>query len=180
MKARPCLHRPSRGSALIIALILLVVIGLTSAVAMRTTLASEQSANSLRLEGLAQQYAEMALRYCERQMDMEPADRVTALQSIDANASVALASATWNQTATWVGTAATALEVPDDWVSPTGVAFTPRTEPQCFVERVRLDSNVEAFLVTARGYSPDFEADGSTGRAKRGASVWLQSFMVTE
>lgn len=173
-------RHPAQGSALIISLILLVVIGLTSAVVMRSTIASEQSTNSLRLEGTAQQYAEMALRYCESEMGKDPGDRVAALQSIDADSAGDVSTGKWTQTTTWVGTSLSALDVPDDWLSSGSGSVKPVTKPQCVVEKVNLDSKVEAFLVTARGHSPDFEADPTTGRARRGSSVWLQSFLVIE
>ena len=50
------------GVSLIIVLIMLVIIGLTSAAAMRNATSGEKVTNNIRLQNLAQQYAEAALR----------------------------------------------------------------------------------------------------------------------
>jgi Tfp pilus assembly protein PilX len=57
-----------RGVTLIIALIMVIIIGLTSAAAMRGATSSEKVVNNIRMQNLAQQYAEAALRYCESQL----------------------------------------------------------------------------------------------------------------
>lgn len=59
--------RASRGISLIIVLIMLVIIGITGATAMRTATSEQRATNNLRMETIAQQYAEAALRICEGQ-----------------------------------------------------------------------------------------------------------------
>ncbi len=198
-------HVDVHGHALVMALLLLVVIGLTSAAAMRSATSSERSVNNVRLENLAQQHAEMALRYCESEMYKAAADRVPALQSVDRAMPPLPDEGDWKKPSTWVGGAPASLAVPAHWwaragaapstpaaatapvstaspASPASVASAPVPQlPRCHVEQVSLPgSGQNAYLVTARGYSPDFEQDPSTARTLRGGSVWLQSLLLTE
>ncbi len=185
-----------RGHALVMALLLLVVIGLTSAAAMRSATLAERSVNNVRLENLAQQHAEMALRYCESEMYKLPADRVQALQSVDRAAPPAPEDGDWKKPPTWTGASPASLAVPPGWwaranvtgalpVAPASAASAPAAvvprPPRCFVEQVNLPSSSQnAYLVTARGYSPDFDEDPGTGVTRKGGSVWLQSLLLTE
>lgn len=161
------------------ALILLVVIGLTGAAAMRTATSSERAVNNLRLENLSQQHAEMALRYCESEMYKPPASRIAALQSVDRANPGPPASGDWTRAGTWTAAQGGSVEVPGDWWSASVATASKR--PRCYVEQVNLPSSgQDAYLVTARGYSPDFEEDSTSGTTLRGGSVWLQSLLLTE
>ena len=173
-------HRTHRGIVLIVTLLLLVVIGLTAAYAMRSAGSGEKLANNLRLEALAQQYAEAALRYCESQMTLVPADRDGALQNVETTAAVPVASAAWRIPATWFP-ASRALKLPSGKVGNAGNStFTPSALPECLVEKVTLASGDEAWLVTARGFSPGYTADAATGATVAGAVVWVQSTLALE
>ena len=55
------------GVALIVALVVLVIIGLTSAAVMRGALNSDLVTNNTRVQALASQAAQVALKYCEDQ-----------------------------------------------------------------------------------------------------------------
>ena len=68
IKNHRCIFRPQAGVSLIIVLIMLVIIGLTSAAAIRNATSGEKVTNNIRLQNLAQQYAEAALRYCEAEL----------------------------------------------------------------------------------------------------------------
>ena len=57
-----------QGVSLIIVLIMLGVIALTSAAALRSASSSERVGNNFRMQQLAFGYAEAALRYCETQV----------------------------------------------------------------------------------------------------------------
>jgi Tfp pilus assembly protein PilX len=97
-------RRVQGGVSLIIVLIMLVIIGLTSAAAMRSATSAEKVTNSVRLQNLAQQYAEAALRYCEAQLALPApvatldAANIVTTYSGDPNPPVA-----WQNTQTWGG-----------------------------------------------------------------------------
>lgn len=180
-----------QGGVLVIAMILLVVIGLTALASMRHVLSNERVVNNLRLEALAQQFAEMALRYCEGQMRLAAADRSsTYLTGLDTVAASGATGDLWRTRANWPaplaqGRAATAptspapmaIHVPDEWVSTLASAsqpFTLKAKPQCFVERLPF-TNADTFRVTARGFSPDYVEDATSQAVVQGSVVWLQS-----
>lgn len=172
--------RPQGGIVLVVTLLLLVVIGLTAAYAMRSAGSGEKVANNLRLEVLAQQYAEAALRYCESQMTLVPADRVGALRNVEGIAAVPAAAAAWRSVSTWFP-ASNAVKVPSASVGNSGNStFMPSAQPECLVEKVALASGDEAWLVTARGFSPGYVADTTTGATVAGSVVWLQSTLALE
>lgn len=158
---------------------MLVVIGLTAAASMRGAISSEKVVNNLRLEALAQQYAEMALKYCESQIALDSADRVAALRDDALTPTVAISAASWQQTTTWL-TAGNAAVVPSALVSNAAdSSFVPPRLPECLVDRVSLASGAVSYVVTARGFSPGYAADATTGRTTSGAVVWLQSIVAT-
>mgnify|MGYP000098892943 CR=1 FL=1 len=164
-----------RGVSLIITLIMLVIIGLTAASAMRGAASSERVTNSLRMEGLAQQYAEAALRYCEQQISMADAARTPSLQEVNI---VAPAGSTpdWQVTATWwPSSGARTTIVPLTQIRSSDSSLSPSTLPRCFAERATLPDGTPVTLITARGFSPDYEASSTNGETLRGSSVWVQS-----
>ncbi len=167
------------GAALIIAMVLVVLIALTAATSMRIATSSEQAVNSLRLEALAQQYAEMGLRYCETELTKSDADIAPALTGKTSAAAAPLANASWRSTTTWnpVGRAAI---VPAGIVSNANSStFAPARRPECTIDKVTLPAGGEALLVTARGFSPGYVSDATTGETQGGAVVWLQSTVST-
>jgi len=172
--------RTQDGVVLIVTLLMLVVIGLTAAYAMRSAGSGEKVANNLRLEVVAQQYAEAALRYCESQVVLLPADRVGALRNLESTTAVLVTGAAWRNAATWFP-ANSAVKMPSAKVGNSGNStFTPSAQPECLVEKVALASGDEAWLVTARGFSPGYVADAATGATVAGAVVWLQSTLALE
>ncbi len=171
-------RRRQGGVVLVVTLLMLVVIGLTAAYAMRSAGSGEKVANNLRLEVLAQHYAEAALRYCESQMVRVPADRVGALRNVESTTAVLVTSAAWRNVATWFP-ASSAVKLPSARVGNSGNStFTPSAQPECLVEKVALDMGGEAWLVTARGFSPGYAADPATGATVAGSVVWLQSTLA--
>jgi type IV pilus assembly protein PilX len=174
-------HRPQhsrrqaqRGVSLIITLIMLVIIGLTAAAAMRSAVSSEKVINNMRAEALAQQYAEVALRYCEQQMELASAGRPASLQDTAITTTAAGATPTWQLTTTWTGGATKMTTIPEAQIKSGDSSFVPTSAPQCFVERQTLADGSNAVVVTARGFSPDYQADGN-GNTVAGSVVWLQS-----
>lgn len=176
MRAQLCAGaRRQTGAALIVAMILVVLIALMAAASMRSATSGEQVVNGLRLEALAQQYAEMALRYCETELTKGAAARTPALRKFDAVAAVLPANASWRNVASWHPKGNAAI-VPDSIVANNDdSSFTPALRPECLIDKVTLPGGNEALLVTARGFSPGYRADAATGQTLGGAVVWLQS-----
>ena len=162
--------RRARGVTLVIAMLILVVIGLVSVAIMRSALGSDQAASGVRAQVQALQYAQAALRWCERR----------AVQDAGAADSIVLPPATpprWTAWATWQGPDAVARTLSRSELAGDGPsAAFPAHAPQCLVERQ--DAPGGGWLVvTARGASLD-EADDAAGRPAAGARVWVQSFLA--
>lgn len=172
------------GVSLIIVLVMLVVIGLTSAAAIRNATSGEQATNNIRLQNLAQQYADAALRYCEGELAKADVDRVASLSEAtlsDTPAGTADAATGWGQAASWTGAggiAASRTVVPESRVKSQDSAFRPARLPECVVERQVLADGNRAYVVTARGFSPGYVADAVTGATTAGSVVWLQSIVL--
>ncbi len=189
-------HSAQRGISLIIVLILVVVIGLTASSAMRSATSSQRVTNNVRMDNMAQQYAEAALRFCEAQMAI-PATNVGPLPvrdgrlmnppAIDTNAGVAPA---WQNTVSWRGAAAAPMVPPHaaatrialtaGQISSAASTYTPTKLPECIVETQSIGGLVSPFnvtVVTARGFSMDYREDAATGATTNGSVVWLQSIL---
>lgn len=167
-----------RGTTLIVVLIMLVVIGLSAASSMRNAVSGEKITNNLRLDALAQQYAELGLQYCERQMALPSAARTElALQDAALPAATPVASAIWSASATWLNTPTTVIQISNatNLISGVNSSVTPGRNPECLVEPVTLGAGTPTFLITARGFSPGYTADPDTGATLSGSVVWLQS-----
>jgi len=165
--------RGERGVALIVALIVLVIIGLTSASVMRSALSSDMVANNARVQTLASQAAHIALRFCEvdftnnpPSIDILPISDPPAFEDLD----------NWsdpNQVYT----------VTAEYMQSANSTFTPTTRPQCMAQRHDLNGDgnytagVDAIQFTARGFSPDYSADDD-GNTENGSVVWVQSLVV--
>jgi len=174
------------GVSLIIVLIMLVIIGLTSAAAMRNATSGEKVTNNIRLQNLAQQYAEAALRYCEAEMLKVDADRVATLAELNISttpAGTADAFTGWGQAASWTGAGgitATKTTLPEERVKSQDSAFRPSRLPECVVERQGFADGSWAYVITARGFSPGYMADGVSGVTTAGSVVWLQSTILLD
>lgn len=169
MKSKPMPGR-MHGVSLIIVLIMLAVIGLVSAAAMRSATTTEMVARNVRYQLLAQQQAESVLRYCERQLLLAEDQRVASLRTIAAAA--ADPPSRWTVPSNWSGTdsaSTTLTTLPADLLGPGSV---PQVAPQCLVERWSWLAG-EAYRVTARGYSTNYSRD-SQGYTGAGLVSWLQ------
>lgn len=198
--AKRDLKAPQRGISLIIVLILVVVIGLTASSAMRSATSSQRVTNNLRMESMAQQYAEAALRFCEAQMaipDPTPLPqpipgRVGSL--LDAQIQLVNITAAnqpaWLNPVSWTGlaaapqvaatphAAATRTTLGAGQISSGVSTYTPTILPQCIVERQLLPGATPftVIVVTARGFSTDYQQDAN-GNTTNGSVVWLQSIL---
>lgn len=174
-----------RGVSLLIVLIMLVVIGLTSAASLRSASSNERISNNFRMHALAEHYAEAALRYCETQLTLADSARVNSLQDASLRAFTGAAYPAWANTLTWTGAggaAASLTRVPEALVASADSAFKPAQLPQCAVENlsIPLTQNGEpagaadVYVITARGFSTDYSASVQ-GFSLTGSVVWLQS-----
>jgi type IV pilus assembly protein PilX len=166
------------GVSLIIVLIMLGVIALMSAATLRNASSNERVSNNFRMQVLAQQYAEAALRYCETQLTLADAARVESLREANLVVSSGTSSPAWQQRATWTGSGASRTTVPEAHVVSSGSAFKPGQLPECVAEKQVLDGGT-VYVVTARGFSPDYTAD-ARGFTATGSVLWLQTGVLIE
>ena len=175
------------GVSLLIVLIMLVIIGLTSAASLRSASSNERISNNFRMHALAEQYAEAALRYCETQLTLADGARVDSLKEAWLRAFTGAAYPAWANPLTWTGAggaSASLTRVPESVVTSADSAFKPAQLPQCVVERlsIPLTQNgvptgaADAYVVTARGFSTDYSASPQ-GVSLTGSVVWLQSLV---
>jgi len=158
--------RRQRGVTLIIAMIMLVVIGIMSVAIMRHSTNADQVTTNTRLQTQANQAAQMALLYCESQInlgsgaDPEP---ITPAPTEPA----------WADKKNWVtpgvGHAHTLAR---EEVSG-GAANFPAVPPQCISEASKAGPGL--YTVTARGFSPDYREDSTSHTTISGSVIWLQS-----
>lgn len=192
LQRRRSVSRDQSGVSLIIVMIMVVIIGLTSAAAIRSATSGEKLTNNIRMQNLAQQYAEAGLRYCEAQLSLANADPARVATLKDAQIPVTAyvvgqptfqTAPHWENVLTWTGVggaSATRTNVPQANLKSVDSSITPSTLPQCAVERQGLPpaGATNALVITARGFSPDYTADAITGVTKTGSVVWLQSVLL--
>ncbi len=159
----------ARGFSLIVAMLMLAIIGLFSAAVMRNATSGDQVANNNRLQTQANQYAQLAMRWCENQLAFDATSRAAPVYA-------GSTPAAWTSAKNWLGTTGphpahtlAAREI--------GSATQPRVAPQCLMEATAV-ANV--YTVTARGFSADFKGDPSTGATRNGSAVWLQATVYAE
>lgn len=169
-QCRSSTRRGQRGVTLIVALVMLVVIGLTSAAVMRSALGTDTIANNTRVQLLAMQAAQIGLRYCEKELPPKPSPSITIYPA------AAVGAEAWRSFANWQGSAAIAATVPQAEMasSNTPSAMIPVTLPQCLAEKH--PTLTDTYIVTARGFSADYKQVG--GYTTAGSVVWLQSIQT--
>lgn len=175
--------RSEKGISLVIVLIMLVVIGLTSAAAIRNATSTERVTNNVRMQSLAHQYADAALRYCEAQVAKADDDvtRVATLKESKIVETAFNAAYAWGMAVTWTGVGGASgslTSLPEGQISSADSAFKPAKLPQCVAEKQVLADGKRAYVITARGFSPDYVAVAATGATQGGSVVWLQSTFV--
>lgn len=174
----------SQGVSLIIVLVMLVIIGITAATAMRTATSEQRATNNVRMETIAQQYAEAALRFCEGQMKLATISRLAVFQSASLPKPTA-PTQLWNIPANWTAVTAPAGRY-DFSAADTNIYDAsnnpPTTYPQCMVElqTIQAATPFTITVITARGFSPDYARNVATGATTQGAVVWLQSIVNAE
>ena len=164
----PRLGARARGFSLIIAMLMLAVIGLASAAIMRNATSGDQVANNNRLQTQANQYAQLALHFCESQMALPAAERRVALFAV-------AATPAWTVQRNWTSTGSGSAHVL--LAAEIGSATPPRIAPQCLMEATSVPN---VYTATARGFSADFKADPNTGATRSGSTVWLQATLFAQ
>lgn len=161
----------SRGMVMVMVLVLLGIMGLMAMFSLRLALTGQAVASNRHAHAQALQAAELALRYCEDSIGRP--DSVVPVQpapDVDADAPVL-----WQTASHWGKSAPLASQVPRALAHGALSMPADAALPQCLVEAMVLrrvrggDDRLGAWLVTARGTSPDYRPDG------QGAEVWLQS-----
>lgn len=190
--------RQQQGVVLVVALIMMAVIAISSAAAIKSVTAQDLVGGNQRSQGMALQAAESALRYCEALVTRQQltATQGTFLPKIqdavainyvvsDANGYPSRPKQHWETMSNWKGGNKMAFELPKSFSFDRGEATYERA-PECLVERLSLGSTntertpptpvstIEAYQITVRGFSPDY-AENSNGTPSNGAVVWLQS-----
>jgi Tfp pilus assembly protein PilX len=176
-----------RGVSLLIVLIMLVIIGLTSAASLRSASSNERISNNFRMHALAEQYAEAALRYCETQLTLADGARMDSLKEASLRVFTGAAYPAWANPLTWTGAGgafASLTSVPEAVVTSADSAFKPTLLPQCAVEKQSLALTLngapagaaDVYVITARGFSTDYSASPQ-GVSLTGSVVWLQSLV---
>lgn len=179
------------GVSLIIVMVMVVIIGLTSAAAIRGATSNERVTNNIRMQSLAQQYSEAALRYCEAEIIKPDADRVATLRNanivqtnfVAGQTTFQTSPAPWELTATWVGTggaSASKTSLPQVQIKSSASSVSPTTLPQCVAERQVMADGTVATILTSRGFSPGYTANATSGATTGGSVVWLQSILLLE
>ncbi|WP_188709081.1 pilus assembly PilX family protein [Polaromonas eurypsychrophila] len=176
-------HHRQSGISLIVVMIMVVIIGLTSAAAIRNATSGERATNNIRLQSQAQQYAEAALRYCESEVTKANDTRVATLRNANiVQTAFGAPQAGWEDPATWTGAglaSASRTTLPIAQIKSDDSSVTPATRPQCVAERQILADGGLVMVITARGFSPGYTANAN-GITTGGSVVWLQSISYLE
>jgi Tfp pilus assembly protein PilX len=161
-----------------VALILLIVLTFAGLSSAKRATTHDVIAQNLRINEVAQQSAEAALRHCEAVV-IDLVDNAGAMFPADAarvgNAEIATPehpAALWLQPANWAAASARLIQAPPVYSVNVRADSQGIPPPQCIAER--LTNN--RYLVTARGHSADATFDAN-GRLITGAEVWLQSIL---
>lgn len=161
-------ERHQSGVVLVVVLIMLVVIGGVAAAAMKNAINADLVSNSARLESLATQAAQIALRYCETQFSS--GEITEEILKPDENVP------NWSTLENWAKDSKKIHTVNADHMKSKDSSFTPSEMPQCMVEDFNAAvSNHSIVIITARGFSPDYREKNGVRTA--GSVVWLQSIL---
>ena len=158
-----------RGIALVVVLILMTVISMVAGATLRAALNAEQITLDLRLENLAREAAHIGLRHCEQSL-LQTTPQLTIHPAPPSQQ-----PALWTRWSTWHGPQMQAHNIPASASHNHADHLTQNAPPQCLIEVN--PAHPQLMTVTARGFSPDYQAD-SAGRAVRGAAAWVQSTVL--
>ena len=178
MKKMVTLNKRQQGYALVIAIILMLVMAFAALAAVQTSGMDSSINNNTRARVQALQAAEGAINYCRTQVLNGPVPvNIIADTGDDA--------LSWMASGSWSSSGVNVLNtVPVFSATQTSTLSTTAPNPFCLIENVttftRNNSGglmLVAYKITARGYSPNYQEDG-TGTQLTGSQVWLQSIVV--
>jgi type IV pilus assembly protein PilX len=165
-----------QGVVLFIALIMLVILSLTTALAVKNATSNEVVSNNVRTTNLATQAAEIALDYCEQ--SIVKAVGGTPTISITTTPTIAdfVDPPRWKSLGNWDTSTTPPFTIPLDSVNANGVSATFARAPECMVEKSPITAVTNpAYVVTVRGFGPEVTAVDASHTKPRGSEVWLQS-----
>ena len=164
-----------QGIVLALVLMMLGIMSLVGALTMRNATVSEQTTNSLRTASVAQQAAELGLKYCELvAMDIRSLNYATQRTKISGTTITAeISTGAWNQTVTWTNSANYISVTGSYSISSDAAAVQLKNSPQCIIEPLSNTSG-EGFVVTSRGFGNDAVINAANG-VTSGAEAWVQS-----
>lgn len=181
------------GVVLVVSLILIVILSLLGTFAIRNAGQSERSINGVRSVEVAREAAETALRYCE-QVAIYDGDGKAYSEYGETNVQTKIIStpmitgeldtnAAWRSADNWKGVAP--IQVPATYTTKHsgGSAATDvvslANKPLCVIQKINnTTTNLQGYLITARGFANNASFDSATGKAKQGAEAWLQSVLT--
>ncbi len=161
-----------RGVSLLIAMVMLVIIGLTSVAVMRNTMSSDVVSINSRAQAQANQYAMVAEKFCEAQINKSGFPAPLAQNLVTPN---------WTVFKNWFPAPGAAQTLKTADLNLDTTIAQPSVMPQCMLELTTVGTGAtmtSAFIVTARGFSLDYRAD-SKGNTASGSVAWLQAVVST-
>src|SRR5690606_18114699 len=150
---------------------------------MRNTLTSDVVTNNTRVQLLAAEAAQLALRFCEDDLEKALGDGSPVLFTEAGSLPAVLPKAAsrdqmaWLVKDNWVGATPKARSLSEAHLKSDSTRMLPSVMPQCLAEYSPDDGTEQVVVLTVRGFSPDYKAseDSST---QNGSVVWLQSRLV--
>ena len=165
------------GIVLLLVLTILVVLSGAAIWAAKATLSTEQVATNFRRNVVAQELAELALRYCED--GVMNSDTFLIILPLPLNATSGAMPQAWSNLANWITSPSQVNTVPAAQLQD-ALGASPATAPVCMIEEMRLVpidmQRVQGFLITARGFSQDYQ-EASDGAIISGTDAWVQSMI---
>ena len=167
------------GVVLVMALILLVVISLLAVSSLRNAGSSEIVAGNVRTTELANQAADIALRYCESIALKMVNDGVTPDGMPDQWKTPAIWDSP-NTSELWDGSSTSAFVLPAELVNQAGIRYdTYKRPPECMIEKLPTGTSM-SYIITARGFGPEVAAAGAARSRPTGSEVWMQSHIEVQ
>jgi len=167
--------RAQGGVVLIMSMVMLVIVSLLASITMKSALSSESVSGNVRLNQLAHQSAEAALRFCESAVLQTLGGTPVSGFSIQPQSSSPLGNSTtiWDD-ASHAAVYALTLST----VNNNGQPY--KRPPECIAEQLAPAGSPKADMliaITARGFGPEVLAvpSGATDRRPAGSEVFLQS-----
>ena len=185
MKKVVTLNKRQQGYALVIAIILMLVMAFAALAAVQTSGMDNSVNNNTRARVQALQAAEGVMNYCRTQLLNGPTAANPTLMKVIADtgddALNWMASGSWSSGNPMLNT----LEsMPIFTAAQTNTLSSAAPDPVCLIEDVTTFTQnnsaglmLVAYKITARGYSPNYQEDG-TGTQLTGSQGWLQSIVV--